>query len=222
MSYNKTPTDLFSPRDTIIKLSVGPTQEVFNVHQGLLTKSSEFFKRAMKPEWAASRSDPHTIDLSEDSPETVTLYINWLYHPNIETGLPTEKYNDTTTSRIPAKGYGVLAKAYVFGEKVMDTKFKTAVLLKLIEVEDALEECPGANDAIIVYAGTPAGSPMRQLITDLAVYNADDGGSWADYFKDIPSEAVIDVVTTMAKVRTGPSTKPYKTSPGVYTEKEEP
>jgi hypothetical protein len=106
----------------VVKLAVGAKPDIVHAHQGVLCKSSEFFKNAMKPELAGRREDPGTIDLSDDSLDEVKLYVQWLYSDTI---------NIKTTEDSPSKErlheaethYTVLVKAFIYGEKVMDTAY---------------------------------------------------------------------------------------------------
>ncbi|KAH7095108.1 hypothetical protein FB567DRAFT_586438 [Paraphoma chrysanthemicola] len=116
------------PCDPIVHLSVGSNGEIVRVHEGILYKLSEYFKRAMKPEWKNSRSDPDTIDLSEDSKDAVSLYVKWLYSSHVslpplnkapKDGLNWLKYEEICT---------LLAASYVFGERIIDVRFKNSIL----------------------------------------------------------------------------------------------
>ncbi|KAH7085459.1 hypothetical protein BKA63DRAFT_18377 [Paraphoma chrysanthemicola] len=78
----------------------------------------------MKTEWKNLRSDPDSIDLSEDSKEVASLYVQWLYSGFISVpplnkdpqhGLNKRKYNKICM---------LLATSFVFGEKIMDIRFK--------------------------------------------------------------------------------------------------
>ena len=45
----------------------------------------------MKPEWADQREDPPTIDLSDETFDTVKLYVQWLYSGSLRVSVvPTE------------------------------------------------------------------------------------------------------------------------------------
>jgi prefoldin beta subunit len=180
-------------------LAVGATSEIFNVHQGLFCKSAEFFKRAMKPEWMEQRSDPHTIDLSEHCKETVTHYVQWLYTGSIPTSLlQGQALEETDIVKIETNVYMALARAYVFGESVMDIDFKNAVLLKVLEFERSADTVPGQSVIEIVCAGAIPGSSMWRLLVDLMANNISSDPSWANCFDDLPREILVDVIKAMA------------------------
>tara|TARA_R110002003_G_scaffold115_3_gene9956 strand:- start:398 stop:1006 length:609 start_codon:yes stop_codon:yes gene_type:complete len=182
-------------------LAVGATSENFNVHQGLLCKSSEFFKRAMKPEWMEQRSDPHTIDLSEHCKDTVTHYVQWLYTGSIPISLlQGQALEETDIVEIETNVYMALARAYVFGESVMDIDFKNAVLLKVLEVERIAETVPGRSVVEIVCAGTIPGSPMWRLLVVLMADNVSSDPRWENSFDGLPHEILVDVIKAMASL----------------------
>jgi len=75
--------------DEIITLYVGPTRKKFTVHKSLICDSSEFFKKAFTGGFLEGQQG--TIDLGEDSPEAVSLFIHWLYSSTVPLG-KTEIY----------------------------------------------------------------------------------------------------------------------------------
>ncbi|KAL5376691.1 hypothetical protein PMIN06_012041 [Paraphaeosphaeria minitans] len=107
---------------SIIKLVVprpsGET-EILSVHQGVLCKSSEFFKCMMEPEWAASRDSPNIIELPDETFETVSDYVKWLYAGR----MPLTLYKadaDGKGEKVAEeaeKVFVLLAEAYALGEK---------------------------------------------------------------------------------------------------------
>lgn len=60
-----------------MEIRVGPQNHSFSVHHALLSKTSEFFKAALKKEWTEGQK--RVIDLPEDDSDTVYTYIQWLY-----------------------------------------------------------------------------------------------------------------------------------------------
>jgi hypothetical protein len=55
------------------------------VHQSVLERSFEFFKRAVKPEWKRRCDEPDRIDITEHAPEVVKAYAHWLYSGKLAT-----------------------------------------------------------------------------------------------------------------------------------------
>ncbi|KAF2130102.1 hypothetical protein P153DRAFT_396432 [Dothidotthia symphoricarpi CBS 119687] len=199
------------PTDQIIKLFCGigkkaKDTKTVTVHQGVLCSgSSGFFKNAMKPEWMAQRDDPYTINLVDDPLEAVKLYVNFLYFKTLPTpDLPhkDEKRSEVTLRKI--QGYlSVLARAYVFGEKILDIKFKNVVIQSFQTITRDYKVLPMKGFASLIYGGTPAGSPARRLFVDYVAYCAcsDGKGAWHDVIETLPSEMLVDVTKRMIEVR---------------------
>jgi hypothetical protein len=56
------------------------------IHQDVLSRNSEYFKRVIKPEWAELREDPDLIDMGPmHSAQQVKSYLHWLYSGYIPT-----------------------------------------------------------------------------------------------------------------------------------------
>jgi hypothetical protein len=205
-------TDKASPSDPIIKLKVktqaGGT-EVLNVHRGVLCKSSGFFQRAMKPEWIELREQLDLIDLSDDSVQTVSDYIKWLYSNN----MPIKLYEASEDTRDKMaeeaeKVFVVLAEAYVFGEKIVDVQYKNAVAKAIRAAMESSRWNMGPNSVNIIYMGTPSTSPLRRLVADsvacLAFDDSDKGVAWISFLDAYPREALLDAIKATVKVRRGP------------------
>jgi len=217
-------TDRRSPCDKIIKLSVGSDDPIIiNVHQGVLCKSSEFFKIAMKPEWADQRDEPDTIDLCEGTVDVVKLYVDWLYCSHIGVIGPywDENLSKAEKSKAAHEFYKTLAIAYLFGDEVVDVKFQISVLTRFTEFEYRSIHKPGPLIFDIIYQGTSAGSPMRHFLCDYVVLRANNDPGWAEGFKQYPPEALVDIVTGLVAKRKMPSAIVSEMSPCKYFERNE-
>jgi hypothetical protein len=127
-----------------------------------LSKSSQFFQRATKPEWDELRDQPGTINV-EGKPDVFQHYLNWLYSGSI----PCQSDDLGLVGT-----YLLLAKLYVLGEELVDIKFKNCILDTFIATTSSHREYPIANCITTIYDGTPANSPARRLMVDFVVYAA--------------------------------------------------
>lgn len=191
-------------------MGVGTTEAVaLNVHRGNLSKSSEYFRNMLKPEWASMRDEANTIHLNDDCATTVKAYTTWLYTDTVpwdmdSIGRPRQREERAQEAE---KVYIELAKAYVYGEKIMDTKYKNMVVEAIVYAISLFHWNMGSESVSIIYAGTPSGSPMRRLITDQAAHlahdDSKDGPGWMSFFDGYPQEALLDILKAMSKLRRG-------------------
>ncbi|KAH6870637.1 hypothetical protein BKA58DRAFT_440178 [Alternaria rosae] len=207
------------PTDPIIQLvvssRVGETARL-NVHRGVLCKSSEFFQNAVKPEWTTEGE--RVVNLPEDSAPLVTGYVKWLYHDKITIKL-YEARKHTTEERADEaeKVFILLAEAYVFGEKIIDAKYKNAVIETIIAACEASSWNMGPESVSIAYEGTPPGSPLRRMIAESIAYKAfvdsKEGVGWLHFIEGYPRDVLVDALKAMVRVRPKPS---GKLCPSVY------
>ncbi|CAN9470207.1 unnamed protein product [Alternaria alternata] len=215
-----------NPSDTIIQLvvarCVGET-ECLNVHRGVLYKSSKFFQNAMKPEWTDTQAGPNVIDLSDDPVDVVSDYIKWLYCDTI----PNKQYEAVANTREEKaeeaeKVFIALAKSYVFGEKIVDVRYKNAVLQTIATAIKAFDWNMGPESVKIVYEGTPPKSSLRRLIAENVAYKAHDdseeGVGWIQSFKKYHEDAKADMLEIIVKVR--PECPDSSPGVGSYLEEE--
>jgi len=196
-----------SPTDTIIQLVVpscaGETVHL-NVHRGVLCKSSGFLQNAIKPEWTAR--EENVITLPEDSANTVIDYIKWLYYDKIAIKL-YEAGDDKLEKKAEEaeKVFCLLAEAYIFGEKIIDTQYKNAVVKAILDAQRSSRWSMGPESVSIVYEGTPSGSPVRRIIADRFAYSAyddsKDGYGWMQFIDGYPREALADAMKLLLCLR---------------------
>ena len=108
------------------------------------------------------------------------------------------------------------ANAYVFGEKMMDQRYKRAVLETIAAVQRDAPDYPCADAFVIIYDGTPEGSPARRLLADMYAYGAYDAPDWNREFEMLPHEALADVMRATIKVRRENSARPWTETMEAY------
>ncbi|EMD61121.1 hypothetical protein GGP41_010024 [Bipolaris sorokiniana] len=186
------------PRDPIITLNVknsaGGT-ESFHVHQGVLCKSSKFFQNAMKQEWTRLKDKPSVIDLPDECTETVKIYIEWLYLD--KNPIKRHKKGKEMQAGDSEKIYVLLAKAYVFGEKIIDPKYKNEMLINIESIS-------------IIYKGTPSNSPLRRLLATEFGLRLGDKPPLSDnlnFLDTFPKQALVDILKATVRER---KSKPWE------------
>lgn len=191
----------FSLFDTIT-VNVGKEGTKFPVHEAVIRRSSKFFDKAMKEEWATSRVDARTVTLVDEDPAIFKIYLHWLYFKTFPTVTTknTGRFNHET---------GMLGKSYVMGEMLMDTAFKNAVL---VAFRDALLNQPfykplrpGSSIVKTIYDGTPEGSPGRRFMVDVWVREAKE--NWAIHLDDMPLAFTLDLSKAFMACARTPNSK---------------
>jgi hypothetical protein len=135
-----------------------------NVHERLVRVASPFFDKALTGPWKESQT--RTLHLPADDGLTVGLYVHWLYYRSLPVG-----YDKPTTE------YLGLAKAYVFGDKVLDTDFQNTIMDTIIKgtvIQSdgcggarTLRVCATASLIAYVYENTVDGASIRKLLIDM-------------------------------------------------------
>ncbi|OCL08417.1 hypothetical protein AOQ84DRAFT_293161, partial [Glonium stellatum] len=185
-----------------IEVIVGEAQSVFHVHEELVCAHSDFFKTAIKPEWAESY--PKVIHLPEDDPVAFLCYMQWLYCKQ----LPTSKDDECRQ----------LARAYALGEKLLDIDFKNdvidAMVAKASIFVDGIMKFPGSDAIEVLYYGTPESSPARRLFIEFWTFVGKE-----EWMTDQPPpyEFLIDLSKSLLRQRPRPhGDRPWIGFPELY------
>jgi hypothetical protein len=130
----------------------------FTVHEDIVKASSEFVRLTLRGDWKEASS--RIIPLLEDEPAVFCVYQHWLYNGLVHT--LRQGLNSSSESEAE---YELLAKLYIFGEKIVDVAFKNSVI-------DAIVEKVGQDSFSkkltgLVFDNTPSASPLRALWLDV-------------------------------------------------------
>jgi len=164
-----TPTPAKYTRSDLVTLLVGPDEQELVVYGHLLAKTSEFFEVALKMEWKEGQT--RIIKLPEEDAGTITHYLDFVHGQ----GLPTRYIKlYTDIQKDDGEEYLVLAKLYAFGERVLDTAVRNAVMEEILRIvslqsDDGRILLPEDDTISTFYEATPANSPARRLLVDLHV-----------------------------------------------------
>lgn len=205
-----------------IEVTVGPEddKESFYVHEDAICDRSEFFRNAMKPEWASLRPNPRVIDLPDDDAAAFALYQQWLYTRQLPI-LPDDLEEDSGSS----EGYHTLAYAYVLGERLMDIDFKNSIasayVLYARGTPPGKRAYPSNEEIRIIYEGTQERAPIRKLLVD--IWCCRGKHEWIENDADLPKDFLVEVTKALLKAR--PSleslSRPWKNQHVQYQERSE-
>jgi hypothetical protein len=147
--------------DDTSKLLVGEREHVLIGHASFITRDSDFFKAALKKEWPCGQT--RVIKSPEELPHVVSFYLNHTYTKEISVSL-TKTYSSDTVVLEPSEYTKLLAELYVLGERLLDRSIRYTVTENIMDLADFQ---PINEPVNIIYGGTTAASPARQLMVDI-------------------------------------------------------
>lgn len=148
-----------------VEVDKGEDETKFVVHKDLLAKHSEFFRAALCKEWKEGQEKK--VPLEEQDPEIFQIFQHFIYsgcicsNKNGDSGPDSEVSWDVEWER--------LGNAWVFGEVILSTSFKDAVVDAIIAKTVTNGRHPTGLQNLI-YPVSPSKAGIRTLILDLAVY----------------------------------------------------
>jgi hypothetical protein len=155
--------------DRIVTIRVGPEESArnFSVHEAILREHSPFFRTALEKKWREGRS--RRIDLPHDDGDVVAAYLDWLYFKHIAS-------KPVAPPQLPMDDgeFDFLARLYCFAEKAMCDAFADDVIDAMaLKTDDVARDgtgtrtFPSYSAIMILYTGTPPGSPARRFVCDM-------------------------------------------------------
>lgn len=128
------------------------------------------------------------MEMPLDEAEIFEMYAQWLY-----TSTLPDVLNDTTDD---GPDYLPFAKAWVFGDKVLDSRFRNTIIDAIMENKLERDEIIATtwywtpSDPVIpyIYNNTTRESPLRRLLLDIWVRECDEDWLW-----DLKQEEVEEI-----------------------------
>ncbi|KAK4626946.1 hypothetical protein CLAFUW4_05214 [Fulvia fulva] len=150
----------------------------FAIHESLVAENSTFVRTAWSKDFKEAKD--RIIALPNDEPAVFQLYQDWLYDRKVYT-------------QAGSTDYKLLINAYIFGERMLDVRFKNAVIRDITRVlrTTSLFDLTLTN---LIYDNTPTDSKLRKLLRDIYAWLGSE--TWFDEDKlphAINSEFLRDV-----------------------------
>jgi hypothetical protein len=167
LQSSESPSRTKYTRADLVTLLVGPEEQELLAFGHQLSENSDFFKSALKKEWADGQT--RTIRLPEDETQTVEQYLDFVRSQV----LPTKTIELANHLR-DTDSYVTIFRLYTFGERVLNTSIRNAVIEETLRLRDILDGdsmcwLPSDDSVEVIYEGTPEGSAVRRLLVDIQV-----------------------------------------------------
>ena len=148
--------------DEILQIKVGPSDQVFEIHRGLLCDKASYFKAILESlgDWKEKREG---IILKEVDPAIFERFDFWLNLDNV-------LYDHETAQSVPDID---LLKSYFFADErgvpgmqnqIIDTILEKVFYAKTLDIKHQR----------LIWENTPDRSPLRRLLVDTLVMTADE------------------------------------------------
>lgn len=182
---------------------IGPDKRHWSVHRNILCYHSPYFENEFlghEVSKAAKKSGEQKLELPDEDPAGFALLLKWMYHGTLEdmSQMTDEQKYD----------YSVAChKLYMLCDRFDLPLLKNICLDRYRQGLQEAQLVPDAEEINDIYRRSPAGSPFRKLMTQIAarqIMDPDtekDAESYRKCFEDNPDFAV-DMVNAI-KIGTG-------------------
>ena len=159
-----------------------------SIHEELIKEKSEYFRIAFDKKWNEGKT--REMDMPDDEPEVISLFLEWIYDKEA-----LKNYIKESSTDVRQRTHETLARLYVFGEKIQLDSFCNAVIVAFLSYIDRPSSngshyYPTRDIVTMIYEGTPAGSPARQLMVYCYVHHGTkkwlkEAGNNPDFLQDL-------------------------------------
>nr|OQO19399.1 hypothetical protein B0A51_15170 [Rachicladosporium sp. CCFEE 5018] len=148
-----------------IIIHVGVAKHAFVINQDMLTKTSDYFKTALKECWNPVKGDEtfRTVNLKDADEQSFNVYANWLHSRAIYSG---------TRDLQNGGAFAILIRCYTLGDLLLDGDFKDAIADAFVcqlntTGEDNMRYFPSRAEKHLLYKSTAPNAKLRQLAVEL-------------------------------------------------------
>lgn len=139
------------------------------MHKDMICKKSDFFTAACSSAWAEGKEG--VVRLPTIEPETVKLYIHWVYSGDVDLEVfdSTEAKRQFPNSIRPADAFAStqLLRLHVAADMLLDRSLGNRVIDRIIEMMEKKKKWLVNQEVLeLVWTHTKDGSKLRQCILD--------------------------------------------------------
>lgn len=151
--------------ERMLNFSVGPDLTSFTVHERAIASRSELVRLALRHDWKEAQE--RCINMPDDDVAAFQTYQSWLYSGALFTRPSMGARSDDE--------YGVLVRAYLLGQKLMDSDFKDTIIDAIVNklITTGLFDI---RQTSAVYDNTMRDDALRRLWLD--IYHHQGQASW--------------------------------------------
>lgn len=191
----------------------------YTISKTVLTKSSEFFKKACNKDWKEGQTK--SISLPDIWPDAFDLYLRFL---NTSKVVVPKELRDRLVAQIPEENESspnwshdvhatqhVLTDAYILADMLMDINAKNAIIDSIHTSIKVNRQLPSLMSIDQIFAQTPEGSPLRRFFADWLAFASDTGKT---FLEACSKELLVEVSFAAMEVARGNKLRPSTSKPG--------
>lgn len=165
---------------------IGKGRDRFIVHTAVICARSDFFQAACE-RWKKSKEP---VELLEDAPDTFNAYLSCLYMGKLP----------PSAGQTPH--FAPMLAIYVLADRICDLQTANFVIDGIIAHSNAWGQLPSFDVVDIFWSQTAPDSPLRRLLVDFIVYEADEE-EFDDRLQDLPADYLTKVARRLKSMTEG-------------------
>jgi hypothetical protein len=154
----------------MVIVEVGPASLKYEVHKALVTKHSEFFKKALAGPW--KEADEHVVRLSNIEPSAFNIFMGWIYTGTIPGPTAQDWMVAGTCENVPHNVQPILGgdllrlQACVVADQLVAPLFQQALNNAYVDLKVSKKKALIYESIIYAYANLPESCPILRLMVD--------------------------------------------------------
>ncbi|THY74767.1 hypothetical protein D6C86_04445 [Aureobasidium pullulans] len=196
----------------IITVRVGPDNQEFCIHKGVLCSNSNYFAKALSGQFQEAKTNTVELDdvhvllfkvFRKDEFEKLDTMLNDQYpfdrEDDPESDMPmTDDLSEFDAEDPTTWTHTILCALFVLADRLDTPRLKVLVLDFIPDRERCMDILPSDTAILYSYANTTKSSPLRRLIVHIAAYTSSFGQSSCTW-NHLPPEFLTAVLVTLGR-----------------------
>jgi hypothetical protein len=187
---------------------VGPAEQCFTIHNGVLCNKSRFFRAACSTRWTQGQNK--VVQLPDVDPLVFQRYVDWSYGDILVSGTRKDLH----------KKLSILVDLHLLADKLDDVKLRNRTITALTRCSWVGHLCPPVPIITLIWSNTTSSSALRKLVIDMLMLK----GTLSQFEKDLkeyPAELVQQVALKFIQQRSDSNSNDFEARLAGYLEAED-